>query len=117
MSSSGLLQKLKKLLNITNDEKDFVLEFTIDKISDMILNYCNIKYIPIQLENVLLSMCADSYRIEQPGKEKSEGNVKSITEGDVSVSFGSTENIQDNISAKLIKDYKTQLNRFRKADW
>ena len=112
-----MLEKLKILLGIEDNSKDYVLQLTIDIVTDMVLNYCHIKEIPSGLENVVVSMCIDKYRAENYGQENSEGKVKSISEGDVSVSFGSAFSISENPSMKFLKNYKSQLNIYRKVVW
>lgn len=108
------LERLKKLLGIADDSKDEVLQFTIDNVMDMVLNYCNITEVPEKLENIILSMCVDKYRAESLGSETSQGAVKSISEGDVSVSYGSAYSVSDNPGMEFLKGYKAQLDRFRR---
>lgn len=108
------LERLKKLLGIADDSKDEVLQFTIDNVMDMVLNYCNITEAPEKLENIILSMCVDKYRAESLGSETSQGAVKSISEGDVSVSYGSAYSVSDNPGMEFLKGYKAQLDRFRR---
>lgn len=111
------LEKLKKLLGIPleDDSKDFLLEFTLEKTEDTIKNYCNIKEIPEELNNTVLSMAVDLYRNENLGFEESPlGSVSSISEGDTTVSYKSSSN---EFKDTLIKDYKAQLNRYRKLVW
>ncbi len=111
------LQKLKLLLGLENDDKDELLLFVIDKVSDMVCNYCNIKQVPKGLENVMLNMAVDLYRAESLGQEQAEGTVKSVTEGDVTVSFASASAISENSGMQFLKDYTTQLNRYRRLKW
>ena len=111
------LNTLKMLLGVTDNSKDDILTFTMNKVTDMVLNYCNIDYIPDRLDNVLINMCIDMYRAESLGQEELQGPVKSITEGDVSVSFGNAQNVSDNPGMEFLKNYTLQLDRFRKARW
>ena len=83
----------------------------------MVCNYCNINQIPKGLENVMLNMALDLYRAESLGQEQTEGNLKSITEGDVSVSFGSAYSTADNIGMQFLKNYNAQLDKYRKFSW
>ena len=112
-----MLEKLKILLGIQDNSKDYVLQLTIDIVTDMVLNYCHIKEIPSGLENIVVSMCIDKYRAENYGQENSEGKVKSISEGDVSVSFSSAFSVSENPSMEFLKNYKSQLNIYRKVVW
>ena len=110
-----MLELLKQLLGVQNEEdkKDTILLFVLNKIENMILNYCNIEKVPKRLENVMLNMAVDLYRAESFGQEQAEGSVKSITEGDISVSFDSATS--ENLG--FLNNYTTQLNRYRKLDW
>ena len=108
------IDKLKKLLGITGNDMDFILNFVLEAVTDMVLNYCNIAELPEGLENIVLSMCVDKYRAEGYGSEQAAGNVKSISEGDVSVAFGSPFSGTDNPSMPFLKGYEQTLNRFRK---
>lgn len=89
----------------------------LDKVSDMVCNYCNIDDVPKGLENVMLNMAVDLYRAESLGQEQAEGSVKSITEGDVTVSFASASSASENLGMTFLKDYTAQLNRYRKLGW
>lgn len=70
------LERLKQLLGITDNTKDFVLQYELDTVTDMVLNYCNITEIPEKLENIILSMCVDKYRAESLGSETAQGHSK-----------------------------------------
>lgn len=83
----------------------------------MVCNYCNIKQVPKGLENVMLNMAVDLYRAESLGQEQAEGNVKSITEGDVTVSFASASSASENLGMTFLKDYTIQLDRYRRLSW
>lgn len=94
-----------------------ILQFILAKGQDMILNYCRIKELPAALENVLINMCVDLYRAEQLGKSQVTGAVKSVTEGDVSVTYTSATNVSENKGMEFLKDYTKQLDRYRRMGW
>ncbi len=111
------IEKLKKILGIPldNDSKDFLLEFTLEDVEQIIKDYCNIKEIPKELNNTVLRMAVDLYRNENLGEEDTPlGSISSIGEGDTSVSYRSAN---AEFKDSLIKDYKVQLNRYRKLVW
>lgn len=116
MAQEEQTSALKTLLGITDVSKEPLLGFLIDKATEMICNYCYVHTVPLGLENVLLSLCVDLYRTESLGKEKAEGDVKKISEGDVSVSFNTIAQ-RDDIAMVFLRDYITQLNCYRKARW
>lgn len=102
---------LLKLLG--QDVNEDIVSFTLDNVFDTVKNYCNISEIPEALNTTILRMSIDLYRNEQLGDSSNPLVVKSISEGDMSTSFdvgGTTE-----FATSLLKDYKKQLNRFRKV--
>ncbi|MGE4214851.1 MAG: phage head-tail connector protein [Anaerotignaceae bacterium] len=117
MAKEEQLTTLRTLLGITDDSKNTILTFLIDKGTDMICNYCCIETVPLGIENILLSMCVDMYRVESLGQEKAEGVAKEISEGDVSVSFNSPSALSQDWGRAFLGNYTAQLNRFRKVGW
>ncbi|MBU3193471.1 phage head-tail connector protein [Clostridium algidicarnis] len=111
------LEKLKMLLGIPLDDnsKGFLLEFTLEDVEQTIKDYCHIKEIPETLNNTVLKMAMDQYRNENLGEEESSlGSISSISEGDTSISYRSSAT---EFKDSLIKDYKSQLNKYRKLAW
>lgn len=113
------VQTLAALLGLTyGDEKTVAVQFALDRAEDAIKNYCNLDQIPEGLGSAVLSMAMDLYRGENPGSETAAvGPVKSITEGDATVSFGSAAGVSDNPGMAFLKDYTALLDRYRKAGW
>ena len=107
------IQKLKKLLGLSDSEDDMPAEFAFDSAKEIIKDYCNIEEIPENLKSTALRMAVDIYRNEQPGDKDIPMAVKSISEGDTSTSFGTVETT--GYKESVLKDYKKQLNRFRKV--
>lgn len=111
------LDTLKQLLGISLEDtlKDAILEFTISNVEEIIQNHCNTEEVPEGLYTTGYRMCMDLYRNENLGNEESAlGSISSISEGDTSTSFRS--NITE-FKDSLLKDYKKQLNRYRKLVW
>lgn len=111
------LEKLKKLLGMAleDDSKDFLLEFSLEDVEQIVKDYCHIKEIPKELNTTVLKMAIDMYRNENLGEEENSlGSISSITEGDTSVSYRSAAS---EFKDTLIKDYKSQLNKYRKLVW
>ena len=109
------LETLNQLVGIKDNDKDFILEFAIERVEDTIKNYCNIKEIPEELNNTVLSMAMELYRIENFGSEEEGKDIKSIQVGDTTTTFETNKKID--ISKELLKDYKGQLDPFRKLRW
>ncbi|MGL4790494.1 MAG: phage head-tail connector protein [Anaerotignaceae bacterium] len=104
------LDRLKILLGISGEVLDNILTFILAKTEDFICSYCHTNHIPEELETVQLSMCCDVFRAESYGAPQPEGVVKSISEGDISVSYSY-------ISQSFIKNYYPQLDEIRKVRW
>lgn len=110
------LNKLKQLLGIEDELQDIQLKFIISDVEEIITNYCNIEEVPKGLLNTSYRMSVDLYRNENLGHEESAlGSVSSISEGDTSTSF--KQSVDDNFKDTLLKNYKPQLNRYRRLVW
>ena len=91
--------------------KDVLIEFVLEDAASIILNYCNLASIPEDLKTTWFKMAIDLYRNENLENEESGKYVSSISEGDSSVSFKT--NYSD-FKDSLLKDYMSQLNKFRR---
>lgn len=110
------LEKLKNLLGIPDEDvaQDTVLEFVLEDVKEIILNYCNLEELPDKLVHTGYRMAMDLYRCEKPGDSITPLTVTSISEGGTSTSFTYTSAL---LTDDILKDYKRQLNRFRKVEW
>lgn len=110
------LNKLKQYLGIDlkDTSKDTQLNFIISDVEETITNYCHVEEVPSGILNTSYRMAIDLYRNENLGHEESAlGSVSSISEGDTSTSF--KQSVDDSFKDSLLKNYKRQLNRFRKV--
>lgn len=101
------LERLRMLLGIEDNERDGLLFFLIDDTVDMILGYCRIEILPRQLESLVPVIAADSYRAKGYGQTDAPEVVKSISEGERSITFENIYNTDD-----FIKEYETRLKPF-----
>lgn len=109
---------LKRLLGVdsTDTSKDFILQFILDDVEGKVLDYCHLEELPTGLKNVCYRMAIDVHRNENLGQEERETVVSSISEGDTSTSFKVKD--QDKMYLdSILKDYRPQLNRYRKLVW
>ncbi|EPD52762.1 hypothetical protein HMPREF1210_01142 [Paenisporosarcina sp. HGH0030] len=98
---------------------DTVLAMHVAEVGQSILTYCNIASVPPGLTFVHANMVIDLINGEIKKQTPDEAQiVKSIKEGDVQVSFGSTSaSFSELTTEQLINDYKSQLNKFRQMRW
>lgn len=119
-----LLPKLKQLLKTPSNQSDLdeVLKFALETEIMDVLNYCNLEDLPWQLENTVIMMTKDLIEAAQlllSADEVSEGQVKSITEGD----FVITKATSAEMMAAMVnvpsfsQNYEDRLNSFRKFRW
>lgn len=119
-----LLPKLKQLLKIPSDQSDLdeVLKFALETEIIDVLNYCNLEDFPWQLENTVIMMAKDLLGATQlllSADEVSEGQVKSITEGDFAITKATSAEMMAamvNVSS-FSQNYEDRLNSFRKFRW
>ena len=117
--------ELIELFGIRISTDDFYLAFAVESTIQDILNFCNLKEIPKELEHVIVRRVlakildfklqtsdADSINIEK--------GIRSITEGDVSISYDTSLD-RGVLLSKFIKDglnYGTDnLYSFRDFRW
>lgn len=117
MADKKSVDKLKLLLGISDSDAgiDTAVEFAIDNAEETVKNYCHIDSIPEGLSTTVLRMAMEIYRNERPGESNVPQAVKSISAGDTSTSFGTVETT--GYAESLLKNYKSQLNRYRKVAW
>lgn len=102
------LGTLKMLLGIKDDEQDGLLSFLINDTINMIMSYCHIEVLPRQLESLVPKIAADMYRIKGYGDSKSPEVVKSVSEGERSVTYAENDNDE------IFSNYYKRLDPFRK---
>ncbi len=119
------MDSLKRLLNISDDSYDFYIEFALEKVREMVKNYCRIDTVPKGLKNTVISMAFDLLRAESYGEKELFGYVKSLSEGDLSLSFDYSAFTSEDRGLALLKsstaqrfsflrNYVLQLDRYRK---
>ncbi len=101
------LERLKMLLGINESEQDSLLSFLIEDTVDMILGYCRIEVLPRQLESLIPMIAADMYRAKGYGQIGAPEVVKSISEGERSVSYAET-----NPNGNFLSSYYDRLRPF-----
>ncbi len=107
------ITRIKELLGVPveNTSQDVSLTFIADIVEETVLNYCNLDKLPDGLKNTCLRMAVDLYRYEKPTESGVPLRVASITEGDTATSFSV---LNDVLKGTILKDYKGQLNRYRR---
>ena len=95
------------------------LNFYIEEVAQAIKTYCNRTDIPSELAFTHANMVVDMIKNEKRKNDpEAQSSVASIREGDTTVQFGSAKvESRERATEKLLYDYSSQLNRFRKLRW
>ena len=117
--------ELIELFGIRISTDDFYLAFAVESTIQDILNSCNLKEIPVELEHVIvrrvLAKLLD-FKMQTSGADSIniEKGIRSITEGDVSISYDTSLD-RGVLLSKFIKEglnYGTDnLYSFRDFRW
>lgn len=105
--TSQIVGDVKLLLGITDNNGDRILELLIEDTITAVLAYCRIEVLPYQLCGLIAQMTVKSYRANGYGAVETPTEVKSISEGDRSISFE-----QKNGANGILSDYKSRLKPF-----
>lgn len=110
-----------KLLIPNNDENpnyEQIIDFTIDKITNDIANYCNISIdeLPNELSAVAVSMAVQAIKVNGFLDGENTANIQSLNEGDASVTFKPVSDIYVALQGlnPITDNYTNILNNFRR---
>lgn len=99
-------------LKLSDDKKSDV-ERCIRRIGIMVLIRCNREDIPKMLEPVIAQMAEDTLKEEM--NLSGAGAVSSVTRGDTSITYRDDTALTQ-ASSRLLKDYESQLRRYKKMN-
>ena len=104
--------------NNENPDYDKIINFTVDKITNDIANYCNIPIdeLPNELSTVAVSMTVQAIKVNGVLDGESTANIQSLNEGDVSVTFKPVSDIYVALQGlnPITDNYTNILNGFRR---
>lgn len=99
------------------EQIDEILLFVSERSIEMVKGYCNIEEVPKELKNVCVEIAMLLYDNENYGEEEKSVRLKSITEGNVSVSYQSETSSWREEKNVLLKPFLEELDKFRKMKW
>ena len=114
-------------LNLTEAQ----IQQSVDEVAMAIKNYCNIASIPSELIYVQANMAEDLLRYRKARREADQGltvapsntDVTDLKIGDTNIKLVAGSNVPRELKAhaltvdRLIMDYQSQLNGFRRMVW
>lgn len=119
MDKECIVNQVKLLIpNNNNPDYDKIIDFTVDKITNDIANYCNIPIdeLPNELSTVAVSMAVQAIKVNGFLDSENTANIQSLNEGDVSVTFKPVSDIYVALQGlnPITDNYTSILNNFRR---
>lgn len=99
----------------TEENEEELLNAALMRAEQIIMNTCNCESVPYELRFVALDMAAGEYLLAALGKGDGE-NVKSISEGDMSVDFKDKSEIEE-ITDRLLNAGREEMLSYRRIKW
>lgn len=93
----------EELRRLGREEEENLLAFAAERSVSMMQTYCSREDLPKELWSVGVALAQQLLDAT---------DVKSIQEGDVSVAF-----VEGRKETELLNGFRTELDRFRRADW
>lgn len=109
MTLDEMKNKVKENLGIEDDSKDLIISDIIQEF----INYCNIADIPEALEPFIRKKVQTIINYEKENGTETVFDVKSIKEGDTSITYN-TEQVSRETIYGLSDNDKARLRRFRR---
>lgn len=120
MDKECIVNQVKLLVSNSNENPDYdkIINFTVDKITNDIANYCNIPIdeLPNELSTVAVSMAVQAIKVNGFLDSENTANIQSLNEGDVSVTFKPVSDIYLALQGlnPITDNYTSILNNFRR---
>lgn len=120
MDKECIVNQVKLLVSNSNENPDYdkIVDFTVDKITNDIANYCNIPIdeLPNELSTVAVSMAVQAIKVNGFLDSENTANIQSLNEGDVSVTFKPVSDIYVALQGlnPITDNYTSILNNFRR---
>lgn len=120
MDKECIVNQVKLLVSNSNENPDYdkIINFTVDKITNDIANYCNIPIdeLPNELSTVAVSMAVQAIKVNGFLDSENTANIQSLNEGDVSVTFKPVSDIYVALQGlnPITDNYTSILNNFRR---
>ena len=110
-----MLENIKLILNITDDKHDNIISLYLDKISTIVLDYCNVNELSKGLESFIEDKVVSIMKPLVTGGTQNTGEIKSISRGDTKIEYNVGEAVQTSNGVNLTDSDKKILNTYRKV--
>ena len=114
--SEELRDRLFDLGFETEESEEELLKDSLKRAEQSIMNSCNTECVPSELRFVALDIAAGEYLLAAKAKREESRGIKSISEGDVSVSF-EEEGAIDGVIDSLLSRGREEILSYRRIKW
>ena len=111
-----MLENIKLILNITNDEHDNIILLYLSKVETMVIEYCNINKLTEGLESFIEDKVVSIMKPLVTVGTQNTNEVKSISRGDTKIEYNVGEAVTSTSNgASLTSSDKEFLKQYRRA--
>lgn len=111
-----MLENIKLMLNITDEEHDTMIMLYISKVSTMVVEYCNINDLTEGLKSFIEDKVVSIVKPIITGGTQNTGEIKSISRGDTKIEYNVGEAVVSATNgATLTSSDKEFLKQYRRA--
>ena len=111
-----MLENIKLMLNINDEEHDTMILLYISKVSTMVVEYCNINELSQGLENFIEDKVVSIMKPLVTGGTQNTGEIKSISRGDTKIEYNVGDaTVSTSNGATLTSSDKEFLKQYRRA--
>ena len=111
-----MLENIKLMLNINDEEHDTMILLYISKVSTMVVEYCNINELSQGLESFIEDKVVSIVKPIITGGTQNAGEIKSISRGDTKIEYNVGDaTVSTSNGATLTSTDKEFLKQYRRA--
>ncbi len=110
-----LYERLSDMGFEVQENEEEILKSAIMRAEQTIINYCSCESVPEELCFAVLDMAAGEYLLAAHCQGGDTDRLKSLSEGDMSVSFG--DDMVESIVDELFKRSRDEMVSFRRIKW
>ena len=111
-----MLENIKLMLNINDEEHDTMILLYISKVSTMVVEYCNINELSQGLESFIEDKVVSIVKPIITGGTQNTGEIKSISRGDTKIEYNVGDaTVSASNGATLTSSDKEFLKQYRRA--
>ena len=110
-----MLENIKLMLNINDEEHDTMIMLYISKVSTMVVEYCNINELSQGLESFIEDKVVSIVKPIITGGTQNTGEIKSISRGDTKIEYNVGDVVETSNGATLTSTDKEFLKQYRRA--